>query len=352
VSFLVQAVGTEPLLYHWRKNGTDISGLANPTALTPTLVISNVQAADSNTTYSVTITNDAGSITSSIVHLYVTPWTAVTSGEVLDVDFNTNNMPNAQPGFEEMTLLVNPANFTNTVRVTLSGLGSPVPAPLAARNRTPAVPNNPPYMTQDRLYNDFIFANNANTAGTGMRILIERLATNVTYAVTIWSFDSSSAGTRVSDWTETSSGTPLSVATGYTFDGRIAPTNDFEATLGGLFTSSANGTLQFEGLRTAASVDGNNAASFGVFVNALRLVAAPVPHSRVVRGEMANGNLRVTAAGEYPGQPVSIQQTTDLIGGVWVPAVGGTPVSTNGAVVKIDFPIDPSQPQLFYRGQP
>jgi len=170
--------------------------------------------------------------------------------------------------------------------------------------------------------------------------------------VTIWSFDPQSVGTRVSDWTETSSGTPLTVASGYTFNGAVQPTNDFEQTLGGIFTSSATGQLQFEGVRNNLSVDQNGAASFGAFINAIRLVAAPVDHTRVIRGEMAGPNLRVTAAGEYPGQLVSILQTTNLVGGVWVPAVGGTPVSTNGAVVKVDFPLDPTQPQLFYRGQP
>jgi hypothetical protein len=110
--------------------------------------------------------------------------------------------------------------------------------------------------------------------------------------------------------------------------------------------------LQFEGVRNAASVDGNNAASFGVFVNAIRLVANPVDHNRVIRGGLVSGNLRVTAAGEYPGQQIILQQTTNLVGGVWVPALGGTPVSTNGMVVNIDFPIDPAQPQLFYRGKP
>jgi len=351
VFFPVQVVGSEPLLYHWRKNGADISSAVNPTALTSTLVVSNVSAADSNTTYSVTVTNDAGSVTSSIVHLYVQPWSPVTNGEALDVDFGLTGTPNAQPGFQEMTLGGNPASFTNTVRVTISAING---IALAERDRivAPLVFNNPPYLTHAQLYNDFIFGNSPNTTGTGIRILIDRLATNVNYAVTIWSFDPVSAGTRVSDWTETSSGTPLTVANAYTFSGNVQPTNDFEATLGGIFTSSATGQLQFEGVRNAASVDGTAAASFGVFLNAIRLVANPVDHTRVIRGEMAAGNLRVTAAGEYPNQLVNIQQTTNLAGGVWVPAVGGTPVSTNGAVVKVDFSIDPTQPQLFYRGQP
>jgi hypothetical protein len=351
VNFAVLAVGTEPLIYQWRRNGADISGAINPSAATSTLSLTNVQVADSNTTYSVTISNAAGSITSSVARLYVAPWSPVTNGEALDVDFGLTGSPNAQPGFAEMTLTGNPASFTNTVKVTISAIGG---IALAERNRTvaPMVFNNPPSMTQAQLYNDFIFGNSPGTVGTGIRVLIERLATNVVYAVTIWSFDPQSNGSRVSDWTETSSGTGLPVATAYTFNGLVPPVNDFEQTLGGLFTSSATGQLQFEGVRNAASVDGNNAASFGVFVNAIRLVANPVDHNRVIRGGLVSGNLRVTAAGEYPGQQIILQQTTNLVGGVWVPALGGTPVSTNGMVVNIDFPIDPAQPQLFYRGKP
>ena len=55
-------------------------------------------------------------------------------------------------------------------------------------------------------YNDFIFANNSTTDGTGLSILIERIAPNTKYGLTIWSFDPQSAGARVSDWFEIASG--------------------------------------------------------------------------------------------------------------------------------------------------
>jgi hypothetical protein len=71
-----------------------------------------------------------------------------------------------------------------------------------------------------------------------------------------------------------------------------------------------------------------------------------------MRGSVVNGNLRVTAVGEWPGQLAEIQQTTDLVNGPWVDAVGGNLVSANGMVSQIDFPIDPGQPQLFFRGKP
>ena len=101
--------------------------------------------------------------------------------------------------------------------------------------------------------------------------------------------------------------------------------------------------MHLEGLR-----DGG--ASFGVFVNAIRLEANPSPSNGLIRGVLNNGNVRITGVVQYPGQPLDIQQTSDLVNGPWVPAVGGVPVSTNGMVIDIDFPLDPAAPQLFYRG--
>jgi hypothetical protein len=346
VGFSVTASGSEPLVYQWRKNGAVIDGGSNPSALTPSLVLTNVQLADSNTTYSVVVTNAGSSVTSSIARLYVIPWTPVTTGLVVAVDFGLTGSTNPQPGFAEMNLGVNPATFANTVRLTLSSIGTTI----AERNRIAGamVINNPPYLTQAQLYNDFDFANNATADGTGLRLLIERIAPNTTFAVTIWSFDPQSVGQRSSSWTETASGTPITINPAYTFDGSIQPLNDFEDTVGGLLTSTPTGKLQIEAVRAGGT-------SFGAFIDAVRLVANPTAHTRVMRGQVDTvnpGNILVTAVGEWPGQLIEIQQTTDLQNGPWVPAVGGNQVSVNGCVVTMDFPIDSSQPQLFYRGKP
>ena len=345
VGFSVTATGTEPLVYQWRKNGTNISGVSNPSALTSSLVLTNVQVADSNTTYSVVVTNAGNAVTSSVVHLYVIPWTPVTTGLVVAVDIGLTGSPNPQPGFAEMTLGANPATFANTVRLTLSAIGTT----LAERNRIAGamVVNNPPFLTQAQIYNDFIFANNATVDGTGLRLLIERIAPNTTFAVTIWSFDPQSVGLRSSSWTETASGTPITINPAYTFDGSIQPVNDFEDTVGGLLTSTDTGKLQIEAVRAGGT-------SFGAFIDAVRLVANPTPHTRVMRGQVDSinpGNILITAVGEWPGQLVEIEQTTDLQNGPWVPAVNGSQVSVNGCVVTMDFPIDPAQPQMFYRGK-
>lgn len=69
-SFAVVATGTAPLAYQWRKNGVAISGATSASYTTPAVV-----AEDDGATYSVVISNVAGSVTSSAALLTVlTGW--------------------------------------------------------------------------------------------------------------------------------------------------------------------------------------------------------------------------------------------------------------------------------------
>ena len=66
VSFSVTATGTAPLSYQWRKGNQDIVG-----ATSPTYTLSNVQSGDA-ASYSVVVSNSAGTVTSSGATLTVT----------------------------------------------------------------------------------------------------------------------------------------------------------------------------------------------------------------------------------------------------------------------------------------
>jgi hypothetical protein len=68
-TFSVSASGTAPLTYQWSKNGSPVSG-----ATSATLNLSNVQSADAGS-YTVVVTNSAGSATSSAATLTVNPAT-------------------------------------------------------------------------------------------------------------------------------------------------------------------------------------------------------------------------------------------------------------------------------------
>ena len=66
VTFAVTASGTAPLTYQWRKGNGDISG-----AINATLMLSNVQSGD-GASYSVVVSNSAGSVNSNAATLTVT----------------------------------------------------------------------------------------------------------------------------------------------------------------------------------------------------------------------------------------------------------------------------------------
>ena len=65
-TFSVTATGTAPLIYQWKKNGTDISGATASTYTTPAL-----SSADNNALYSVVVSNSLGTVTSNTATLTV-----------------------------------------------------------------------------------------------------------------------------------------------------------------------------------------------------------------------------------------------------------------------------------------
>jgi hypothetical protein len=67
-TFTVVAAGTAPLSYQWRKNGVNIAGATVANYTTPTTTTS-----DSGSTFSVVVTNTAGTVTSAVATLTVNP---------------------------------------------------------------------------------------------------------------------------------------------------------------------------------------------------------------------------------------------------------------------------------------
>ncbi|HZR28712.1 MAG TPA: immunoglobulin domain-containing protein [Terriglobales bacterium] len=73
-TFNVRAVGDTPLIYQWRKNGSDIAGATASSYTTPVTV-----AADNNSLFSVVITNGVGNVTSNDAKLIVKTPPTITS---------------------------------------------------------------------------------------------------------------------------------------------------------------------------------------------------------------------------------------------------------------------------------
>lgn len=174
-----------------------------------------------------------------------------------DDDAGETGQANTETGFDQMLLGANPAVFGN-LTVTLSALGN---GSLDDRDRTTPVETG--LLSQDQLYDDFVFVN-GQVNGDGMAIEIAGLPPGRQYEVRIWSFDSGSIGTRVSDWVEAASGTVLILTNGYAFDGASLPEGDSARTLTAAVQASASGQLRIEARRSGGT-------SHGVFLNALTL---------------------------------------------------------------------------------
>jgi hypothetical protein len=334
-SFSVLASGSSPLHYQWLKNGVDISPQTNPSAAGSILTLANAQAADAGS-YCVVITNTAGAVTSRMAQLAVITYTPITSGVALQLDVDFTGSPNTQDGFQAFTLGANAASFSNAVTVTLSPIGG---ATLAERlrNSAPQVVDNPPALTQAHLYNDFAFAS-STTDGAGLSVQISHLLPNTPYGVTLWSFDPQSPGARTSDWSETTSGTPLPITTGYTFNGSSLPTADYDYTFGAVLTSSPAGQLQIQGVR-------HGGTSYGVFLNGLRLVANPVLRFTGAQ-RLASGKLQLAVELQFPGQSIAFQQSPGLNPPHWTGATALNP-QVHGLFMTVEFPT--TSGLMFYR---
>ena len=113
-AFTVAALGTPPLSYQWRFNGTDISAA---TAASFTLL--DAQLADAGG-YSVVVANSAGSITSAVATLTVLApitWTNTSGGIWSDA---ANWSPNTVPGAGDAALITTSGSYTVTLDVNVT----------------------------------------------------------------------------------------------------------------------------------------------------------------------------------------------------------------------------------------
>jgi hypothetical protein len=273
-----------------RSFGTERQVTVTPLVLAGTTARIHVPADGSlGTTWTSTGFSDAGWTTGTAPIGFDSSGSGGATNAVLSLDFNDDDMSdvtNTESGFSTMTLSANPSTF-NGITVSLSLLSG---AALDDRDRT--TPTDSGSFTQDQLYDDFIFVN-GQTNGNGLRIHMTGLTPNQDYQITIWSFDSGSVGTRVSQWIETASGTTNVIAAAYSFDGGSLPTQNGQHTLSGFVRSSATGVLQIEARRSGGT-------SHGVFLNALQL--AQVGYGSVIATDIgsAMSNQNATAFIRFP----------------------------------------------------
>jgi len=187
---------------------------------------------------------------------------------ILAVDVNdTTDVALTEPGFQPFVRTTNPAIYgTNTL--TISGVGFT----LADHDRLRATPTDSGTFTQGELLRDFIFAPNAAANSTGLNARVQGLVPFGVYKGSIWSFDTSSNGTRVADW----AANDIVFRENYTFDGNAeppAPASNDVYRIDFSFIASEAGEVLIKGRRDALSVNAAvpPVADAGVFLNALML---------------------------------------------------------------------------------
>jgi hypothetical protein len=115
-TFSVRASGTAPLAYQWNMNGTAISGATSVSYATPATTTAN-----SGTTFTVTVSNAAGNVTSNLATLTVNAATFL-----LDANPTSLNFVNVNVGSNAVlpVTFTNSGNSSVTVsNVSISGAG-------------------------------------------------------------------------------------------------------------------------------------------------------------------------------------------------------------------------------------
>ena len=208
---------------------------------------------------------------------------------------------NTVDGFMPFTMNTGTTGPQPTVTGTVGGYNLMLTAvmadgtPVAAGgldDRDRATPDTAPMLNQ--LYDDFIFANvGAAPAGTGegggldMTISGGTLAPNTQYGISIYSYDTSSAGCVLRTGSMATASNAVALTT--TFDGSMNnPTTDNQYKFNGVFRTDGTGKLLLRARETAA-------ASHGVFINGLEITdeLPPPPVELTLQVNSTTGAVRI-----------------------------------------------------------
>ena len=191
---------------------------------------------------------------------------------ILAVDFSERGSSVLQPGFSVFEIdsvggstAIQNAPSTRTfgsMTVTVEGAGGET----GYDDRLRSTPVDNGALTESFLLRDFVFSRDSLGNG-GLDVTVTGLVPLRAYRMTIWSFDSSSKGNRVSDWSANGD----AAIENYSFGGQNLPSSNGEYQFTFEAVANGSGAVVISGRRDATSVDANSAASFGVFLNALEV---------------------------------------------------------------------------------
>lgn len=202
---------------------------------------------------------------------------ALAQQRVLAIDFNDRDAAGpgtTEPGFDEFLITAPDTPTTlsfGAIDVTLS---RPAGTDNRFDDRRRDTPLNDGAFTEQELLRDFIFFRGLSP-DDGLDLLIAGLSPGLEHEIRIWSFDTGSGPTRVSDWAANG----ILVQDDYSFDGGTEPPSPTDNDVYSFdFTSIAdgNGEILIEG----RYVSGN---CCGVFINAVTVDSViPEPSTLVL----------------------------------------------------------------------
>ena len=206
----------------------------------------------------------------------LSPTTANASYPILKLDISNRNVASqTEAGFTSFTLADSGSEVEG---ITVELVGN-----LDARWR-----GAPTGIGYELIYRDFIFSRPG-----GMTVTLSGLQANQVYEITIYAYDTGSAGDRIADWTTNGEFVLTTV-----FNGGIAPRNEYDNAFTGTAQSDDTGTIVLECGPNENTVEQSGASNPFGFMNAL-VVSSMTPLTKARRPEPADGEL-------YSGTEVSL----------------------------------------------
>lgn len=179
------------------------------------------------------------------------------------------------------------------------------------------------------MFRDFMFVASGNTPTEGAELTFTGLAANKLYPVTVWGWDTSSNGTRKSEWSALEGVNYVAKST-YTFDGNGSdPTTLADRHTDFYALSDSSGNLTLRGMAPASGGDGTN----NVFINGIEL-GDPIASSYKIDIDSTDGDGGPiqTAAGWTSLNATGASDSTS----VTVDGITFSPFSADGSRIRRD----------------
>ena len=215
--------------------------------------------------------------------------TANASYPILMLDISNRNVASqTEPGFTSFTLADSGSEVEG---ITVELVGN-----LDARWR--GAPTGIPY---ELVYRDFIFSRPG-----GMTVTLSGLQTNQTYEITIYAYDTGSAGDRIADWT--ANGEYILTTE---FNGGLAPADEDDNAFTGTAQSDDTGTIVLECGPNENTVEQSGASNPFAFMNAL-VVSSMTPVTKARRPVPEDGAIITSTEVELQWQPGMISVSSNV----------------------------------------